>query len=154
MPICPRCQIFLVPNCPRCQIDIGCQIVLFYIAVPTCPGAKLSKVEICSRCQIVLFYIAVPNCPDAKLSQVPNCTKIFTCTLSMINWDRWSSHLPRNHQMAIVTLFLKPALSYFKNNYSHGEAFYIIDFFKGTTCQSFQIFALLMFSNPSQTSKV
>ena len=76
------------------------------------------------------------------------------CTECLINWDWSTSHQPRNDQMTIVTWFLKADLSYFNSNYYHGGAFYIIDFFKATTCRSFQIFALLMFSNPSQTSKV
>ena len=82
----PNCLFStVVPNCPRCQsvlfllwcqivlFLLRCQIVLLYIAVPNCPGAKMSwclnvlgaKVSSFTlRCQIVL----VPNCHGTKLS--------------------------------------------------------------------------------------
>ena len=92
----PNCLFStVVPNCPRCQsvlfllwcqivlFLLRCQIVLLYIAVPNCPGAKMSwclnvlgaKVSSFTlRCQIVL----VPNCLvlyclGAKLTLLPNC---------------------------------------------------------------------------------
>ena len=81
----PNCPLLIaVPNCPRCQI------VLFYITVPNCPGAKLSLVPNCPRCRIIPPFLSCFS--RARLKQMLVC-KWFGLGWDCI-WARWGMEHP------------------------------------------------------------
>ena len=87
------CQNVLVPKCPRCQS------VLFYIAVPNCPGAKLSWYQIVLGAKLSSFTL---RCQIVLVSKCSRCHIILGANLSSFTLECQIVLVPKCHRCQIV----------------------------------------------------